>query len=71
MVDPTEEKAHETSDKTLNSESEVEQIIHRVLLLGTGESGKTTIIKQMRKIHGLLEDKSKHSIVIYLRKVGL
>ena len=69
MVDPTEEKAHKTIDKNLKSESEVEQITHRVLLLGTGDSGKTTIIKQMRKIHGHLEDKTKCSIVIFLRKV--
>ena len=71
MVDPTEEKADHDIDKTLKSQAEFEQVTHRVLLLGTGDSGKTTIIKQMRKIHGHLEDKTKCSIVVFLRKVWL
>lgn len=35
----------------LKSEAKKSKKIHRLLLLGTGESGKTTIIKQMKIIH--------------------
>ena len=34
--------------------------VHRVLLLGPGSSGKTTVLNQMRKIHGII--RSEHSI---------
>eukprot|EP01083_Nonionella_stella_P216947 779221_1 len=38
--------------KMMKTEERKEPYIHRILLLGPGDSGKTTVLKQMRRIHG-------------------
>lgn len=48
--DPDKETSKEI-DKWLNETNKKDAPVKRLLLLGTGESGKTTIIKQMKIIH--------------------
>ena len=69
MVDPTETAGHAKIQTKLAEARENELVTHRVLLLGTGDSGKTTIIKQMHKIHqNEISANTKKSIIPYLRK---
>ncbi|KAE8574487.1 hypothetical protein XENTR_v10003455 [Xenopus tropicalis] len=44
-------KRSRSIDKTLKAEKREYKQIHRLLLLGAGESGKSTIVKQMRILH--------------------
>lgn len=49
---PSPEQQHSAEiDKRIASEKRDFQKTHRLLLLGAGESGKSTIIKQMQLIH--------------------
>ncbi len=44
-------RIHEQIEKDLRAEEKRRQREHRILLLGCGEAGKSTFIKQMRIIH--------------------
>ncbi|XP_048879104.1 guanine nucleotide-binding protein G(s) subunit alpha isoform X1 [Brienomyrus brachyistius] len=46
-----ENKRSRNIDKTLKAEKREYKQTHRLLLLGAGESGKSTIVKQMRILH--------------------
>lgn len=47
-----EQKQHSKEiDKLCKKDAEMRKAITQLLLLGTGESGKTTIIKQMKILH--------------------
>ncbi|XP_038225502.2 guanine nucleotide-binding protein G(s) subunit alpha isoform X4 [Dermochelys coriacea] len=46
-----EKKRSKSIDKTLKAEKREYKQTHRLLLLGAGESGKSTIVKQMRILH--------------------
>ncbi|XP_043945905.1 guanine nucleotide-binding protein G(s) subunit alpha isoform X1 [Protopterus annectens] len=46
-----DKKRSRSIDKTLRAEKQEYLQIHRLLLLGAGESGKSTIVKQMRILH--------------------
>lgn len=50
--------------KQLQKDKQVYRATHRLLLLGAGESGKSTIVKQMRILHvnGFSEQERKHKI---------
>ena len=49
----------------------------RILLLGPGDSGKTTIVKQMKKIHETLDDEDikimgpyiQDAVMVYIKKL--
>ena len=51
----------------------------RILLLGPGDSGKTTIVKQMKKIHETLTDEDiqvmgpyiQDAVIVYIKKLCL
>lgn len=66
--DHEEEKAKRQINKRieeeLKKEKQVYRATHRLLLLGAGESGKSTIVKQMRILHvnGFSADERKHKI---------
>lgn len=66
--DHEEEKAKRQINKRieeeLKKEKQVYRATHRLLLLGAGESGKSTIVKQMRILHvnGFSSDERKHKI---------
>lgn len=48
----SEEKQHSKEiDKLFRKEAQQLKTVTQLLLLGTGESGKTTIIKQMKILH--------------------
>lgn len=44
-------KVNKQIDVQLQKEKQVHRATHRLLLLGAGESGKSTIVKQMRILH--------------------
>lgn len=46
-----EEKAEREINQHMNQDSKEQKRLNRILLLGPGDSGKSTIIKQMKKIH--------------------
>nr|XP_006125387.1 guanine nucleotide-binding protein G(s) subunit alpha isoform X1 [Pelodiscus sinensis]XP_025041545.1 guanine nucleotide-binding protein G(s) subunit alpha isoform X2 [Pelodiscus sinensis] len=46
-----DKKRSKSIDKTLKAEKREYKHTHRLLLLGAGESGKSTIVKQMRILH--------------------
>lgn len=55
-------------EETLQREEEQQKKIAKLLLIGTGDSGKTTILKQMKLIHGLgFTDEERHSFVKVIR----
>ncbi|XP_065837544.1 guanine nucleotide-binding protein G(s) subunit alpha-like [Oscarella lobularis] len=56
-------KSHQI-DKELMKEAKNYKATHRLLLLGAGESGKSTIVKQMRILHvnGFGEDEKRRTI---------
>lgn len=55
-------------DRQIDKEKRHAQKQYKLLLLGTGESGKSTFIKQLRIIHGTgysVEDKRAHAKLVY------
>eukprot|EP01084_Bolivina_argentea_P275964 470733_1 len=49
---PKEQSSNAEITNKMKAEINNQEYTHRILLLGPGESGKTTILKQMRKIYG-------------------
>ncbi|KAF5404831.1 hypothetical protein PHET_01490 [Paragonimus heterotremus] len=47
----TRESASKDIEKKLSKDKKRFKTTHRLLLLGAGESGKSTIVKQMRILH--------------------
>lgn len=67
-ADHEESKRGKETNKKINQQlqkdKQVYRATHRLLLLGAGESGKSTIVKQMRILHvnGFSEDEKKQKI---------
>ncbi|KAH7330709.1 heterotrimeric G protein alpha subunit 4 [Rhizoctonia solani] len=49
--DPEAAKAHHAAEKEMKAHAKKRQTEIKVLLLGSGDSGKSTVLKQMRVIH--------------------
>ena len=64
-------KVNKQIDEQLQKEKQVLRATHRLLLLGAGESGKSTIVKQMRILHinGFNEKEKKEKVVDIRRNV--
>ena len=60
---PSDNAAAKAVNDNINKQTEkykaVEQIKYKLLLLGAGESGKSTLLKQMRMLHGRQFDQSE------------
>lgn len=64
-------KMNEQVDMALAQDAEAEQSIVKILLLGTGNSGKSTILKQFKLLHSEqgLGNKSDHKITVSMNIV--
>lgn len=60
----TQKRISDQINRQLAKEKQVYRATHRLLLLGAGESGKSTIVKQMRILHvnGFSEREKKQKI---------
>eukprot|EP01084_Bolivina_argentea_P203983 348306_1 len=54
-----ERMANEQINSNMKAEINNQSYIHKILLLGPGSAGKTTIVKQMKKVHG----DHKHNLI--------
>ncbi|KAK3863079.1 hypothetical protein Pcinc_031109 [Petrolisthes cinctipes] len=57
-------EANKKINKQIQQDKQVYRATHRLLLLGAGESGKSTIVKQMRILHvdGFSEEEKREKI---------
>ena len=57
-------EANKRIEKQLQKDKQLYRATHRLLLLGAGESGKSTIVKQMRILHvnGFGSDEKRQKI---------
>jgi len=57
-------------DKQLADAKEQEKYNHKILLLGTGESGKSTVVKQVKLIYSksLLTEREKQEYIVAIRR---
>ncbi|OQR70721.1 guanine nucleotide-binding protein G(s) subunit alpha-like [Tropilaelaps mercedesae] len=62
--DKKRKEANKKIEKQIQKDKQIYRATHRLLLLGAGESGKSTIVKQMRILHvnGFSEDERKQKI---------
>lgn len=62
--DKKRKEANKRIEKQIQKDKQVYRATHRLLLLGAGESGKSTIVKQMRILHvnGFSEEEKKQKI---------
>jgi len=63
-----EDKTSEDITKELDDDATTEAAVHKILVLGAGESGKTTLFKQMIQIYGQgWDDNKKKAFVPIIR----
>uniref|UniRef100_A0A915HJV2 Adenylate cyclase-stimulating G alpha protein n=1 Tax=Romanomermis culicivorax TaxID=13658 RepID=A0A915HJV2_ROMCU len=64
-------KTNKQIEEQLQKDKQVYRATHRLLLLGAGESGKSTIVKQMRILHinGFNDKEKKEKITDIKRNV--
>ncbi|XP_046912160.1 G protein alpha s subunit isoform X1 [Dermatophagoides farinae] len=62
--DKRRREANKRIEKQIQKDKQIYRATHRLLLLGAGESGKSTIVKQMRILHvnGFSEEEKKQKI---------
>lgn len=62
--DKKRKEANKRIEKQIQKDKQVYRATHRLLLLGAGESGKSTIVKQMRILHvnGFSEEEKRQKI---------
>lgn len=60
-----QQKKNKAIDQQLKKEKDVYRATHRLLLLGAGESGKSTVVKQMKILHrdGFSAEERKEKVV--------
>lgn len=62
--DKKRKEANKRIEKQIQKDKQIYRATHRLLLLGAGESGKSTIVKQMRILHvnGFSDEERKQKI---------
>ncbi|CAF3794698.1 unnamed protein product [Rotaria sp. Silwood1] len=65
-----EEKKRKQINAKLKQDEKVDKATHRLLLLGAGESGKSTVVKQMKILHNPFTQQERVDKIPDIKRAG-